>query len=714
MIKKLAIALSTTMLIPFAALADDDEFGIAQEPVAAPAKTYLNYIEVGGGYSSDNPLKANRYSGRSDDGVFPVGSLSYLYRTPYDVNGADFMRVNANSYGYDSRRLTAEGGQQGLYALNFGYDLMPFSSFRGLSAWTGEGGDILTKVPGWTGNVSSANLPKRTPVDIRTERERFGSGLTWHVDPLYSVRINARHEQKEGLRSLGVYSNGVAGSRPGLNVPAPVNYQDDQVEAELGFAGKQTQWKLGYNLSMFRNEDSSLTLNSVSGDAAHPRDRMSLAPSNTAHSFYADGGYQFTDTTRLVTNLSYSQYLQDDTFLPYSINGTPAALPRQSLDGRISTTTANVELTSRPLPRLDTKTRYRFTDRRNDTAVSQFNYYTADSTAQSGILRRNTPFSYKENLAGLDLGYALTPRTKLMSGYEFRQFQRSHSERAKNIDNTTYVGVRSSLAEGLTSNAKYSRMWRDGSTYSPTGSLVYTNAPGFAVYDNNPGLRKYYEADMIRDRIQAGFNYSPVEAWTLGASGGLVIDEYVRSDLGLTDSVATTATVDANYVASPEFSMTGFYTYERRVTDQAGEQATLAQVGDVSRRWFVNIAEDAHTVGLGSVWQIREGWKLLTDYAFVWTVTETDPTRNSANVTGLASSFPDITSKSHSISARAEYDLTDNVVIGFGYALEIYRSKDWALDGGLNQTPTTGLMTLSEQSPNYDAHLFLLTTRAKF
>ncbi|MBX9633536.1 MAG: MtrB/PioB family decaheme-associated outer membrane protein [Magnetospirillum sp.] len=718
MIKKLAIALSTTCLIPFAALADDD-FGISEEPVPKAVPTYFNYMELGGAYSSDNPLAARRFSGQSDDGLLPVGSLSYLYRTPYDQNGADFLRVEGSNFGFNSRRLAVEGGEQGAYKLSFGYELLPFSAFRGLTPFNGEGTNHLSLVPGYQAGttpttMTAANLNRLRPIDLRTERERFGSGMTWQIDPQYSMRMAARHEKKEGLRPMGV--NGSSA----MMVPAPVNYQDDQVETELGFADKKMQWRLGYNMSLFRNEDNFLRIDNPFATGTNTREQMALAPDNSAHSFFADGGYQFTDTTRLTTNLSYSQYLQDDTFLPFSVNQTDSRqLPRQSLDGRISTTTANVELSTRPMAKLDMKTRYRFTNRRNDTPVSEFYYISSDGTGASDTstarYRRNTPFSYQENLASLDFGYAVTPRTKVTTGYEFREFERSHSERAKNTDHTGYVGMRSNLAEGLTGNAKYSHMMRDGSTYSPQGSLVYTNNPAYvssSLYDNHPGLRKYFEADLVRDRLQTGLNYSPADAWNLGISGGVTIDDYLRSELGLTDAVATNATLDASYQASPDLTLTGFYTYERRTTEQAGWQST--NINDPNRRWWVSIAEDAHTTGLGSKWQVREGWKLLLDYAFVWTVTEIDNKRTDATVSGLAnaSSFPDITSKSHSVSARAEYDLTDNVVLGLGYALEIYRSKDWALDN-LNVN-STSVLSMGEQSPNYNAHLFLVTTRAKF
>lgn len=731
MIKKLAmIALSTTCLIPLGALADD-EFGITEESaVAKPAPVYFSFIEVGAGYSSDNPLAAARYSGRSDDGVFPVGSLSYLYRQPYTEDGAEFLRVNGSSFGYDARRLSVEGGEQGSYKAFFGYETLPHSSFQGMTAFTGVGTSTLSLVPGWTKragptSLTAADLNKLTPVDIRTQRERFGSGLTWHMDPQYSMRVAARHETKEGLRAQGV---NLSSPNAAFIAPAPVNYQDDQVDTEIAFAGKRAQWRMGYNLSLFRSRDNAFIVdNPFTTTQANAREQVSQAPDNTAHSFFADGGYQFSDTTRLVTNLSYSQYLQDDTFLPYSFNQTVARnVPRQSLDGRISTITANAELTTRPLAHLDMKTRYRFTDRRNDTPVSEFVYISSDGpgavSEATSRFRRNIPYSYKENLISNDFGYAVTPRTKISTGYEFREFQRSQSERNKNIDNTGYVGIRSGLAEGLTGNAKYSRMWRDGSTYSPQGSLVNTNNAALIntnVYDNNPLLRKYYEADLIRDRVQTGLNYAPTDALTLGVSGGLTVDEYVRSELGLTDAVATNATLDASYQASPALSLSGFYTYERRVTDLAGQQATggtlaqnLAALNDASRRWWVNMAEDAHTVGGGSKWQMREDWKLLFDYAFVWTVTETDPSKNGSTALPAAASFPDLTSKSHSFSARAEYDLTDTVVIGFGYALELYRSKDWALDN-VNVNSTT-VMNMAEQSPNYNAHLFLPTTRAKF
>lgn len=720
MIKKFAIALSTTCLVPLAALAQSDDFGIADTPAEKPKPAYFNHVEAGVGYSSLAPQPFGRYTGLGEDKVVPGGSLYYLYRGPWDGTDTSYVKADGAAIGTDARRLRLEGGEQGAYKLFFGYDASTFRDFRATTPFVNEGGDHLGLVSGWTRNNTVTNLSTSAmrQVDIKTDRERFGSGLTWKIDPQWALRMAARHEVKEGLKPVGVYSGANS-----VIAPEPVNYQDDRIETDLSFTSKRVQARIGYHYSLFQNEDTSLTI--ATPFLTHAHDRMGLAPDNSAHSFFADGGVQLTDTTRLVTNLSYSQYLQDEGFLPYAVNNNTltSSLPRDSLDGRIATTVANMELTSKPVSRFDVKTRYRFTNRRNDTPVSEFIYIMTDEGAQDPNVsnqarrRRNVPYSYQENLASADVGYELTPRAKLTTGYEFRAFERTHSERAKNIDNTVHVGVRGRIADGLNGSAKVSRMWRDGSTYSPQGSLVHTNSPTWAranPYDNHPWLRKFYEADVVRDRVQAGVTYNPTEALTLGLTGGVSVDEYVRTQLGLTDVVGTNVTLDVNYVLSPDFWINSFYTYERRVTDQAGQNpAATNALTDTNRLWFVNIADDAHTAGIGSRWQAREGLALLFDYTFVWTVMEVDPTRREGSTaTPAASSFPDITSKSHVISARAEYDLTDQVVLGLGYAIEMYRSKDWALD--YNPNSYVNVLNMGETSPNYDAHLIMATTRYKF
>ena len=70
--------------------------------------------------------------------------------------------------------------------------------------------------------------------------------------------------------------------------------------------------------------------------------------------------------TRVNANLAYSLRLQNDAFLPHTINpaiSSPGlALPQDSLDGMVGTLLLNVYASSRPLRPLTLSFKYRFYD----------------------------------------------------------------------------------------------------------------------------------------------------------------------------------------------------------------------------------------------------------------------------------------------------------------------------------------------------------------
>lgn len=710
------LALCATCLTPLAALADDDDFGISDTPAPKAVPVYYNYIEFGAGYSSENDIRFDRYKGLNGIGGFGVGSYKLLMRGDNKDNETWFVRGTGERLGSDSRLVTLEGGSQGAYKLNFEYAGLPYNNFEGKSPFQGIGSDRLVLPGGWTRAASAMTLNQASLSTLKTDsigthRDRFRSGLTWNVDPQLTLRMSAQHEDKRGTKPLGIDVNSTTAA---MVVPEPVNHRHDRAETELSYAGKRFQWKVGYQLSVFNNDTPSFMVDNPFTTAANNNiERMSLAPSNVAHSVNADGGFQLNDYTRLVANFSQSLYTQDQTFLPYSANGAQTVtipMPRSSLDGKIANTVVNFEVNSRPISVVDVKARYRYTLRNNMTPRSLYTYIATDNENQApattGRSRFNVPYTYEENLAGIDVGYNLTSRTKITVGYEFREFMRNYSERARNIDNTGKIALRTQFTDDLTGNFKYSKMVRDGSEYDPRGSLIWTNTAAHLAtngYDNNKLLRKYFEADVYRDNATAAFTYAASDALTLGLGGGLTMDNYPKSQLGLTDATTYTGTLDASYELREGVSLNSFYTFESRSTQQAGNQ-TLA----LGNWWWVDTSDDSHTLGAGVKWKAFERTTLSADYSFVWS----QMAIASRSYQSSENYFPSITTRNHILAGRALYDLTDQATLGFGYAYERQRTKDWQLD--LSAINSTGVMYMGPTSPNYDAHLVTLTTGYKF
>ena len=71
---------------------------------------------------------------------------------------------------------------------------------------------------------------------------------------------------------------------------------------------------------------------------------------------------------------------QDDSYLPYTINGalTPFALPVNSLDGKINTFDAAVNYYTRVTEQLNLEAGYLHNEQDNDTSRYTYDYIIAD------------------------------------------------------------------------------------------------------------------------------------------------------------------------------------------------------------------------------------------------------------------------------------------------------------------------------------------------
>jgi len=118
----------------------------------------------------------------------------------------------------------------------------------------------------------------------------------------------------------------------------------------------------------------------------------------------------------------------------------------------------------------------------------------------------------------------------------------------------------------------------------------------------------------------------------------------------------------------------------------------------------------AHTLGGSVRWQATDRLNLTGSYSY--TLAQTDVGARSGGAFA-ATPFPSVVTRVHSIGGRAEYDLTETLTLGLGYAFERYAATDWAIDRV--QVNTIGrVLTFGELNPNYNTHLMFVTARVKF
>ena len=132
----------------------------------------------------------------------------------------------------------------------------------------------------------------------------------------------------------------------------------------------------------FRATDLAYTSTSVPGGPAQAR--FSTSPDNEATRIAFGTTLKFPLQTRIIADLAFGTWTQDAAFLPHTINsaifttaGAPAnsasTLQQQSLGGELNTTSVNVAFSSRPVPGLGVRARFRsydMTDKSNKWVIT--------------------------------------------------------------------------------------------------------------------------------------------------------------------------------------------------------------------------------------------------------------------------------------------------------------------------------------------------------
>ncbi|MEO5657368.1 MAG: MtrB/PioB family decaheme-associated outer membrane protein [Nitrospiria bacterium] len=458
--------------------------------------------------------------------------------------------------------------------------------------------------------------------------------------------------------------------------------------------------------------------------------RLHLPPDNQFHQVSTGGGYNLTDRTRVTADLALGRMIQDQEFLPYTVNPVLAAsvtqpLPRNSLDGWIDTTLLNVRVASRPTPKLSVNAGYRYDDRANKTPRDEYVYIGGDSQTQdtsvaSSRRRFNEPYSYQEHQMKLDAGYRFFRRMDLTAGVERKETERTYSEREDATEDTYRLGLKTRLMEKIDTGVRLSRADRRGSTYRGDEPFLSSYDPGYTStvpgsWENHPDLRKYFLADRRRDIVAVFATLAPSDTWTVGVNGSYLVDDYERSEMGLTGSTIKNYTVDAGYLPTDTITTYAFYAYENLRSEQDGRQFSgggikLVQAADPTRDWFADHRDRVDTVGAGVTTVIADRLDLGADYVYARSKSAVNVTAGSALTTVP---LPASITRLNSLAVHGTYRLRRDLSLKVRYRMEKFTATDWAVE---NVEPDTlaNVVTLGEENPDDTVHVVAISFAYRF
>jgi len=502
-----------------------------------------NKIEFGGGYVSDDSFKFGQYNGLFNKGLYGILNIDVRSADALDSESAIRWRVNATDLGLDTRKVTAEVGQQGKFRINVGFDelrsnrsdtyqtpylgagtnnlvlpagwLVPVvpqvnatsGNFRGLDPIAGLAASLVNGVAtpptaaqqAIVNKIIAADVPAFKNVDIGTTRKKYDGGFSYQIDPQWEFKVSAVHEDRDGTKLLNMLS--LANGTSAVTLPDLINQSTDQYNVGLNYTGEKAFLQAAYYGSIFRNHVDSMNWQNpfLPSLTAH----MSSAPSNEFHQFNLTGGYHFSPTTKLVLFGSYARNTQNDQFLADPGN-SPLGLPASSLNGLVVTKAFNAKLTSRPMTGLNLTAAYKYDDHDNRTPVNTYMFYDAGEpksgaspfngplglpagTLGSNInIYANRPYSKRLNQFNLDADYAVAKGQALKVGYDYQKIDRS------------CPGSWINCADAPETRESTGRIeWRVNVVEDLSGKLSYAYSQRKVDYDENAWLALVPMANVV-------------------------------------------------------------------------------------------------------------------------------------------------------------------------------------------------------------------------
>jgi MtrB/PioB family decaheme-associated outer membrane protein len=751
----------------YAAEEDMEEEGMMEEEVEELPPLYISEVEIGIGGVDDDSFKFGEYNGLEDSGAFFIGNIMHRKNAVIGDDDNNYWEFSGTNLGLDNRNIFAEYSHDGTYgeysknspySVYFEYDQIPHNQFDdGLTPFNGAGTTNQTLPAGWTAGTSTGALTDLNAslktIELETERKRYGGGFDWSPLDGLKLQANYRHEDKEGSDPMGAIFGNSGGNPRGSVISVPIDYDVDEFNISLAYTDMKAQVSLDYHLSLFDNNDSSVFFTNPFNTPARgwdfgasyddsvppPQGQLGQFADNEAHQLKLSGGYNFTPKTRATATVSYSWWLQDDNYLPFS-NVFPAdmaALPRSDLDGEIDTLFANVNLFHRVNNKLDLKARFTYDDQNNDTPRDTYVRIAGDSQTQpapgatSGS-RVNWNYEMQKLKVELDGNYRISPRVRMSLGFDYESKDRVYSEVEDTDEYTGRIKISFNPVDYASGWVKYSHSVRDASTYVSNEPFLTGHDPAYIatltgddLYENDPLMRKYHLADRDRDMLNGTVSVYPIENYTFTLSGHYKRDDYDNTEIGLQESKNTMVTLDLNYQPSDIINTYAWISRETYDYDQRGFRRTGSPpVGPGFDRdpaalpngwdfWTTDTEDSINTFGTGIDWNVIENkFDLKLDFTYSSANTSYDQW-GGPNINDPPVQLPDVTTKLLDLTLTGDYTIKENMTARFKYMYERMDTEDFSLDG-VDPDTLSNIILMGQDSPNYNAHVVGLSLIYKY
>jgi MtrB/PioB family decaheme-associated outer membrane protein len=648
---------------------------------------------------SDDSARFGDYTGLDDDGLYANADAELMYR----ADGGYAVSVDARNLGLDSRSIALRAGRQGSWVVDLNWDEIPRRlDDTGRTIYSGLGSSSLTLPSGWVRGDFTTEMTaleeSLRDFTLGWDRETLGLGLEYVQSARLRYEVDWSYQTKQG-RGL-TWGNFIGTAE---DLAKPLDYETNQVDAAVIYTGDNWHIRASYYGSFFSNKDTALTWeNPFTGP---DRGRSAMAPDNSYHQGQVSGAYRFAAWDS-VLNASYAmgRMEQNDALLPYTINPMlpSLALPRESFDGEVDTTHANLRLTSRPTDRLRLMGEYRYSERDNKSGQYEWTPVQADSLV--GVPFVNPAYGFEDTDFTALAEYRLSQMLQGTVGYRWKRRERDYQEVDRNEEDIYFARLRFRPISALALSGKVETSSRDASNYQ----AIPTIGPGT---EQNPLLRKYYLADRDRDLVQVQADFTPAPRGSISLRYERAKDDYDESLVGLVSADYDQFSAEGNLQLWKSMVGTAYFSrdnYESR-TVGAGSFATP---NTAPPNWDGR-SDDRHDVyGVALNWPgLMEG-KL--DLRADWMKADTTgDIRIQSPLGSPGAPFPSLSSKLTGAAVVADYHLNPRWTLNAGWRWEEYEADDWAIDG-VGPATIPNVLTFGGRTQDYDVHVFMLGFRYNF
>jgi len=735
--------LSGFLLLPSRAGGETEIFGLKLD----------GEVEVGGRVFVDRPSK--RDSGKFEEyrDIPETGFLRDLRLRLESEDESYSLELKAREAGEDDQNFLLRSSKIGRYEFEFEWDQIPHvfsrtgrSPYSETSRGVFELPDaIQTTLQGAAaaarpGILQSFLATEARDIDLETRWDSARFLLKYTPTPDWDLRAEYTRTHKEGERPIGttfVFTNQV-------ELPEPIDQttHDMRVTAEL--AREQWQLQLSYNLSLFENDVDVLVWDNPlratdSATLGSSRGRLDLAPNNIAHTVGLTGGLNLPMRSRLTGTFSYGLRLQDDNFVPHTINSAISdpglALPADSLEGEVHTRLLNLQFTSRPLQDISVGVRYRLYDFDDQTPNLTFPAKVRTDMTLITEPTTSSRFSYTKHNAGADVGWRLLSPLSLKVGYEWERWDRDERHREVNLtdEHTPKVSLDYTPLDWLLLRASYAHSWRRISDYNPFAHLAHTVTPEEFVVDapqaQSTLLRKYDQADRDRDRVDFLAQLTLLDTLMITPTVSYRNDDYKNSALGLQDDKSWAAGLDISWSPMEGFTLFASYMREEFFARQRSRyREPPAQLENPTFDWVAENEDRIDTFGVGidaalipKKLDLRLAWNYSRATGTMKAFNPVTPSGGTAaqNRSATAVDFPDIEDSLHQLEASLRYHITPAWFVRIGYIFEMFDITDFRTDdiqpfmGSVDPASGTSIF-LGAQVRDYTAHILTFSVGYKF